>query len=83
VNQTPVERVRKILGEHARLGTNIDELKVNSNLYQAGMSSQASVNVMLALESAFGVEFPDEMLKRSVFESVETITSAIASLGRV
>ena len=38
------------------------------------MTSHASVNVMLALEDAFDVEFPDEMLKRSVFESVASIT---------
>ena len=39
------------------------------------MTSHASVNVMLALEDAFDVEFPDEMLKRSVFESVASIAA--------
>ena len=32
------------------------------------MSSLASVNVMLALEGEFNIEFPDQMLNRSVFE---------------
>ena len=50
------------------------------DLYAAGMSSQASVNVMLALEDAFDIEFPDHMLKRSVFESVAAIRSAITEL---
>jgi acyl carrier protein len=36
---------------------------------------------MLALEDAFDVEFPDSMLKRSVFESVASITAALEDLA--
>jgi acyl carrier protein len=45
------------------------------------MTSHASVNLMLALEAAFDVEFPDSMLKRSVFQSVASITEALQTLG--
>ena len=34
----------------------------------------------LALEGEFDVEFPDHMLKRSVFESISAITTAIDEL---
>lgn len=44
------------------------------------MTSHASVNVMLALEDAFDIEFPDAMLKRSVFESVASIEAALTTL---
>lgn len=44
------------------------------------MTSHASVNVMLALEDTFDVEFPDELLKRSVFASVASISAALAQL---
>jgi acyl carrier protein len=44
------------------------------------MSSHSSVNVMLALEEGFDLEFPDQMLKRSVFESVSAISAAIGEL---
>jgi len=44
------------------------------------MTSHASVNVMLALEDHFDVEFPDRMLKRDVFESIDAIASAIMEL---
>jgi acyl carrier protein len=44
------------------------------------MASHATVSVMLALESEFGVEFPDRMLKRSVFESIASIKSALSEL---
>jgi len=35
---------------------------------------------MLALETAFDVEFPDSMLKRSVFQSVSSIREALQQL---
>ena len=72
--------IRQILREHARLSRNVDELAENDDLYAAGMTSHASVNVMLALEGKFDVEFPDQMLKRSAFESIASIRAAIATL---
>lgn len=73
-------RIRTILKEHARLSQDAETLGDDADLYQAGMTSHASVNVMLALEGAFDIEFPDHMLKRSVFESVGAIDSAIGEL---
>jgi acyl carrier protein len=72
--------VRDIVKEHGRLAVDVDALADDASLYEAGMTSHASVNVMLALEDTFDVEFPDEMLKRSVFESVASISSALAQL---
>jgi acyl carrier protein len=72
--------VRQIVKEHGRLAVDLDMLPDEANLYEAGMTSHASVNVMLALEDAFDVEFPDEMLKRSVFESIASIDGALRQL---
>jgi acyl carrier protein len=74
------EEIRAILKEHGRLSTDVAALADDSDLYQAGMTSHASVNVMLALEGKFDVEFPDRMLKRGVFESVASIRAAIEEL---
>jgi len=73
-------KIRAILKEHGRLTKDASELEANADLYAAGMTSHASVNVMLALEGEFEVEFPDHMLKRSVFESVGAIAAAIDEL---
>ena len=73
-------KIRSILKEHGRLTKDATSLEDASDLYQAGMTSHASVNVMLALEGAFDVEFPDHMLKRSVFESIAAIRAAIDEL---
>jgi acyl carrier protein len=76
-----VERVRHIIRVHGRLPSDVDGLDDDADLYQAGMTSHASVNLMLALEAAFDVEFPDAMLKRSVFQSVRSISEALETLG--
>ncbi len=74
-------RIRDVLREYGRLNKNVDELDADTDLYQSGMTSHASVNVMLGLESAFDVEFPDHMLKRSVFASIGAIRQALTQLA--
>jgi acyl carrier protein len=74
-------RVRAVLARHARLAGDVSAMDAQADLYQAGMTSHASVNVMLALEGEFDVEFPDEMLNRSAFASVHAICHAVASIG--
>ncbi len=74
------EEIRAIIAEHARLPGGAETLSEDTNLYEAGMSSHASVNLMLALEDHFDLEFPDRMLTRGVFESIAAITDAIAEL---
>ena len=74
------EAIRRIIGEEGRLAVAVASLEDNTNLYDAGLTSHASVNLMLALEDAFDIEFPDEMLKRSVFESIASIDGALRRL---
>ena len=77
------ERIRTIVGEHGRLSVGVDQLSDDASLYQAGLTSHASVNLMLALEEAFGIEFPERMLRRRTFESIASIASAVSELARV
>jgi len=74
------DAIRRILKDHGRLSADAMELSEDADLYQAGMTSHASVNVMLALEGEFDVEFPDSMLRRSVFESIAAIRAAVEEL---
>jgi acyl carrier protein len=74
------EDIRQIIAAHGRLSVDIAELAPDADLYHAGMTSHASVNVMLALEDHFGVEFPDRMLERSVFASISAIEAALNEL---
>jgi acyl carrier protein len=74
------EKIRQAIRDHGRMPVDVDTLSDDADLYQAGMTSHASVNVMLALEDAFDIEFPDRMLQRSVFESVSSIAAALNEL---
>ncbi|GAC1321448.1 MAG: acyl carrier protein [Chloroflexota bacterium] len=74
------DQIRSILTDYAKLSVPADSLTPDTNLYRAGMTSHASVNVMLALEGLFDIEFPDRMLRRSVFESIRGISQAIEEL---
>ncbi len=72
--------IRDILREHARLAVDIATVADDGDLYQAGMTSHASVNLMLALEDKFEVEFPERMLRRRAFENIAAIRAAIEEL---
>ena len=72
--------IRAVLRDHGRLKHDVTALEAGADLYQSGMTSHASVNVMLALEGAFDVEFPDHMLKRNVFSSIASIQRALGEL---
>jgi acyl carrier protein len=72
-----LDRIRTVLQKHGRLGKDALQLSETDDLYAAGMTSLASVNVMLALETEFGVEFPDQMLNRSMFITLGAIESAL------
>ncbi len=73
-------RIRKILKDHGKLNQDAAALDAEADLYQSGLTSHASVNVMLALEGEFDVEFPDHMLTRAVFSSVAAIRTALQEL---
>lgn len=74
------ERIRAVVAEHGRLPNGVDGLAVGDDLYDAGMTSHASVNVMLAVEDEFDIEFPERMLRKSTFESIAAIAAAVVEL---
>ena len=71
-----------MLNDAGRLPIDAATLDEHADLYLAGMSSHASVDVMLELEDAFEIEFPPQMLNRSVFESIAAIATAVDELKR-
>jgi acyl carrier protein len=81
MSEAMVATIRDVLRRNGRLPIDPDLIDEDADLFQAGMTSHASVSVMLGLEDAFDVEFPDSMLKRSVFESVASITAALEDIA--
>jgi acyl carrier protein len=75
-----LEQVAAIVLAHGRFAAGLPKLDTTADLYALGLTSHASVAVMLALEAAFDVEFPDRLLTRDVFSSVANIARAVAEL---
>src|SRR3954467_9940664 len=75
------EQIRPIVAEHARLRVPVDQLSDDADLYEAGLTSLSTVNLMLALEEHFDVEFSDRMLGRKTFSSIGSLSNAIAELA--
>lgn len=71
--------IRDILAEHGNLAIEVSMIGDDDDLYRAGLSSHATVSVMLALEERLGLEFTDDMLQRQTFASVRSIRTALGA----
>ncbi|HDR9266461.1 TPA: acyl carrier protein [Burkholderia vietnamiensis] len=74
--------IRTILKHVANLEAAIDSIGDGDDLYDAGLSSLDTIQLMLAIEKHYNVEIPDEMLNRNLFRSVDALADAVASLQR-
>jgi len=72
--------ITKIVLRSANLSVPDEELHRNSDLFALGMSSLATVDVMLAIENAFDVEFSNEHLCRKTFRSIDSLMSVVTEL---
>lgn len=80
LNSSDVARVRDVLEKFGKLPVSVADIDTSADLYDSGLTSHASVNVMIALEDEFDVEFPDTMLQKSTFGSIDAIAAAVAQL---
>lgn len=74
---TDTALVIRALDAHAKLTVPAAGLAPDADLFAAGMTSHASVNVMLAVEDAFDIEFPDRLLTKQTFQSISAIARAV------
>jgi len=74
--------IRTILKHVAHLEAAIDSIGDEDDLYEAGLSSLDTIQLMLAIEKQFNIEIPDEMLNRNLFRSIDALADTIATLQR-
>jgi acyl carrier protein len=72
--------IREILVKEGDLSVPVDRLSDEADLFDAGLSSFGTVKLMLALESAFGIEFDLAFLSRSTFSSIASLAAAVEAL---
>ena len=73
--------IRDLIAQNGRLPVSMDGLRNDQDLYAAGLTSFAAVQLMLAIEDSFDVEFPETMLNRRSFASVDAIAGCLHALG--
>ncbi len=72
--------IRDIVLKHARIAADAAALTPTADLYTLGLSSMTTVHLMVALEDQFEVEFPDRMLGRKTFQSIQAMADAVEEL---
>jgi acyl carrier protein len=80
ITSEPGRQIRVVLNEGGTLPVDATTLSDSDDLYAAGLTSHATVNLMLGLEERFDVEFPDRLLRRRTFESIAAIAAAVTEL---
>lgn len=74
------ETIRALLSKLGGLPIAVADLADDADLYAAGLSSFASVQLMLGIEEAFDIEFPDNLLNRKSFASIAAIEKTVAMI---
>ncbi|HZZ71719.1 MAG TPA: acyl carrier protein [Pirellulales bacterium] len=74
--------IKEIVLEHLGSAIDADRVQIDSDLYSLGLTSLATVGLMLALEDRFEAEFAESMLGRATFRSVASIADAICKLSQ-
>ncbi|WP_173009198.1 acyl carrier protein [Methylobacterium sp. P1-11] len=72
--------IREILGSNEAFAGKADRLSEDDSLFDLGLDSFGSVQLMLALEERFNIEFPDELLNRKSFSTIRAIREAVSTL---
>ena len=74
------ETIRGLLTKFGSLPAAVDQIADDADLYAAGLSSFASVQLMLGIEETFDIEFPDNLLNRKSFASINAIEKTVGMI---
>jgi len=74
------DEIRELVATHAGLAISEATLAGDTDLFNAGMTSYASVTVLMSLEDHFGITFPDSLIRRGTFQTIAAMTEAVSSL---
>ena len=73
--------IRELIALHGRMPVDVATLSDEQDLYAAGLTSFSAVQLMLGLEEAFDLEFPERMLNRKTFSSIAAIAASITEIS--
>ncbi|MEU8119527.1 phosphopantetheine-binding protein [Spirillospora sp. NPDC049024] len=74
------DRLREVFRRCAVPPRGLDGARPDTDLWDLGMDSFATIKVMVAIEEEFAIEFPDAMLTRETFRTLGSITAALEEM---
>jgi acyl carrier protein len=72
--------IQRLIDQEAKLVIPAANLTPRANLYDLGLTSFDAIRVLVAVERAFKIEFPREMLNRESVSSIEAIVKAAQAM---
>lgn len=75
-----IETICRAIDEKGHLTTAAAHLSADADLYAAGLTPFAAIQVMLELERRLDIEFPKSMLNRRSMATIDAITSLLLAL---
>lgn len=69
--------IRAVLTMVGNLAVPVSVLAADADLFDAGLSSQAAVELVFALEDRCGVTIPDELITRSALGSIAALVATL------
>lgn len=69
--------IRSIVIREAQLSMDAQKISDTMSLDDAGITSLARMNIVLALEDHFQITFPDEVMTRNNFASIAAVSKTV------
>lgn len=80
--QGDITRFVALMRRHLKLADVDGDLDMNTDLDALGLDSQAALGLMLDLEEAFSVVFPNSMLNEETFATANSLWQGLSSLRK-
>ncbi len=75
-----LDTIRELIDRHGKMPVPASDLADDQELFAAGLDAFHAVRVMLAVEDAFEIVFPEHMLNRANFASIAAIALSVAEV---
>jgi acyl carrier protein len=73
--------IREVLASVGHLAVAAGSLAPDSDLFAAGLTSQAAVELVFGLEDRLGIEIPDHLIRRESLGSIAQLIATVQAAG--
>ena len=73
--------IRDVLASVGQLAVAVGSLASESDLFAVGLTSQSAVELVFSLEDRFGIEIPDDLIRRASLGSIAQLPATVRAAG--